>query len=82
MTMFIQSHLQGQNTVNTRVLITVSAHQLLFKQTGLRIGAVQDSHVLPLVPAFLVELAHCGHHALGLGPCIGNLCHLLQQCLL
>ena len=70
------SHLQGQSTVKAALFSTSSAHQLLFKQTGLSIGAVQDGHVPPLLPALLVKLAQGGHHTLCLCPFIGNLRHL------
>ena len=55
------------------------AHQLLFEEAGLRIGAVQDGHVLPLMPALLVKLLHDGHHTLCFCPFIGHLFHLLHQ---
>lgn len=74
--MCIQSLLQEHSMLNTELLITVSAHQLLFKETGLSIGAVQDCHVLPLLPALLVKLAYGGHHTLCFCPFVGNLCHL------
>ena len=54
----------------------MTTHQLLLKEAGLCIGAVQDSHVLPFVPALCMHLLHQACHSLCLSPLIGYFFHL------
>ena len=58
-----------------------TAYQLLFKEARLRVGAIQNGHVLPLVPALLMQLLHEAYDCFCLGPLVRYLCHLQHEML-
>lgn len=58
-----------------------TAYQLLFKEARLRVGAIQNGHVLPLVPALLMQLLHEANNCFCLGPLVRYLCHLHHEML-
>ncbi len=58
-----------------------TAYQLLFKEARLRIGAIQNGHILPLVPALLMQLLHEAYDYFCLSPLVRYLCHLRHKML-